>query len=121
MKWWGDLVLDDLDAGLVPKNLIAFLYRADTPDIETNRRVELQSVTAGRGLGISEHHANLHSDLVNEDHHRVRTLDVGGQFAKRLRHEPGLQANMGIAHFAFDLSFWRQCGDRVDNDDVYRR
>ena len=34
-------------------------------------RAELEGVTAGRRFRIAEHHADLHADLIDEDHHAV--------------------------------------------------
>ena len=70
--------------------------------------------------GIAEHHADLHADLVDEDDDRVRALDVAGELAQRLRHEARLQADVRIAHLAFDFGLRRQRRDRVDDDDVDR-
>ena len=70
-----DLVLDDLDLGLVADDLFALLDRADAADVEPHRGVELERVAAGGGLGRAEHHADLHADLVDEDDHRVGLLD----------------------------------------------
>src|SRR5262249_2271844 len=63
-----DLVLHDLDARLAADDLLALLDRADAANVEPHGRVELQRVAAGRGLGVAEHHADLHADLVDEDH-----------------------------------------------------
>src|SRR5450755_185316 len=52
-----DLVLHDLHAGLVADHLFAALDRADATDVDAHRRVELERVAAGGGLGIAEHHA----------------------------------------------------------------
>ena len=70
--------------------------------------------------GTAEHHADLHADLVDEDDHRVRALDVAGQLAQRLRHQARLQADVRIAHVAFDLRLRRQRRDRIDDDHVDR-
>jgi hypothetical protein len=70
------LVLDHLDAGLVADHLVALLDRADAADVEAHRGVELQRVAAGGGLGAAEHHADLHADLVDEDHHAVGALEI---------------------------------------------
>ena len=51
---------------------------------------------------------------------RVRALDVAGELAQRLRHEARLQADVRVAHLAFDLGLGRQRRDRVDDDDVDR-
>src|SRR5690606_8271999 len=91
------LVLDHLDPGLVADDLVAALDGADATDVEAHRGVELERVAAGRGLRAAEHHADLHADLVDEDHQRVGTLDVGGQLAQRLAHQAGLQADVRVA------------------------
>ncbi len=77
-EWRRNLVLDDLDAGFATDHLVAFLDRAGTADIQTHRGVELQSVTTGGGFRAAEHHADLHTDLVDEDDQAVGVLDVTG-------------------------------------------
>src|SRR6478736_2166651 len=62
------LVLDDLDAGAVSDCLGAVLERLDAADVEAHRRVELQRLAAGGGLGRAEEHADLLAQLVDEDH-----------------------------------------------------
>ncbi len=115
-----DLVLDDLDLGLVADDLLALLDRADAADVEPDRGVELEGVAAGGGFGRAEHHADLHPDLVDEDDHGVGLLDRAGELAQRLAHEAGLQAGQRIAHLALDLGLGRERGDRVDDDQVDR-
>ena len=41
-----------------------------------------------------------------------------GELAQRLAHEPGLQADGGVAHLALELGARHERGDRVDDDDV---
>ena len=48
---------------------LALLERADAAHVEAHRGVELERVAARRRLGVAEHHADLHADLVGEDHH----------------------------------------------------
>ena len=43
-----------------------------------------------------------------------------GELAHRLAHEPGLQADVGVADLALDLGAWDQRRHRVDDDDVER-
>ena len=43
-----------------------------------------------------------------------------GQLAQRLGHEAGLQADVGVAHLAFDLGPRRERRHRVDDEDVER-
>src|SRR5690606_1337497 len=115
-----DLVLHDLHAGLVAEHLVALLDRADAANVEPHGRIELQRVAARRRLRAAEHHADLHADLVDEDHEAVRALDVRRELAQRLRHQPRVQADVRIAHLAFDLGLRRQRRDRVDDDHVDR-
>src|SRR5689334_18219972 len=113
-----DLVLDDLDPRLVADDLFTALDRADATDVESHRRIELERVAAGRGLGITEHHADFHPDLVDENDQGVRALDVPGELAQRLAHQPGLQPGQLIAHLALDFRFGNERGDGIDDDDV---
>ncbi len=46
--------------------------------------------------------------------------DGAGELAQRLAHEPGLQADVAVAHFAFDFGAGNQGGHRVDDDHVDR-
>jgi hypothetical protein len=114
------LVLDHLDLGFVADDFFALLDGAGAADVQPHRGVELQRVAAGGGFGAAEHHADLHADLVDEDDHAVGLLDVGGELAQRLAHQPGLQAGQAVAHFAFEFGLGREGGHRVDDDQVDR-
>src|ERR1700704_6570047 len=46
----------------------------------------------GGGCRGAVHDADLHADLVDEDHHRIGAVDRGGELAQRLAHQPRLQA-----------------------------
>src|SRR5207237_3413403 len=69
LEWRRHLVLDHLDPGLVADHLVAVLDRADAADVEPDRGVEFQRLTAGRRLGVARRDADLHADLIAEDHH----------------------------------------------------
>ena len=73
-------------------------------------------VVSGRAV----HHADLHADLVDEDHHGVGAVDRGGELAQRLAHQPRLQAGQGVAHLAFELGARHQRRDRIDHQHVDR-
>ena len=45
---------------------------------------------------------------------------VPGELAHRLRHQPRLQADVGVAHLALDLGAWHERRHRVDHDEVER-
>jgi hypothetical protein len=72
-------------------------------------------VVSGRAV----HHADLVTDLVDEEHDALALVDRGGQLAQRLAHQTGLKAGQAVAHLALDLGARRQGGDGVDHDDVY--
>ena len=112
------LVLDDLDPGPVADHLGAVLERLDPADVQPDRRVELQRLAAGGGLGRAEHHADLLAQLVDEDRRGLGLAEGAGDLAQRLGHQPGLQADVAVAHLALDLGLGHQRGDRVDDDDV---
>ena len=114
------LVLHDLHAGAVADGVFAHLDGAGAADVQAHGGVELQRIAAGGGLRRTEHDADLHADLVDEDDDRVRALDVAGELAQRLRHQSRLQARQRVAHVAFDLGARGQCRHRVDDHQVDR-
>ena len=67
---------------------------------------------------IRSYYADLHADLVDEDHAAVALGDGGGEFAQRLGHQAGLQADVGVPHLPLDLGLGDQGGDRVDDQHV---
>ena len=114
------LVLDDLDAGAVADHVGAVLERLDASDVEPDRGVELERLAAGGGLGRAEHDADLLAQLVDEDRRGAGAVDGAGHLAQRLAHEPGLQADVAVAHLAVDLGAGHERRDGVDDDDVER-
>ena len=114
----GHLVLDDLDAGAVTDDLFAVLDGRDAADVETLGRIELEGVAAGGGFGVAEHHANLHAQLVDEQHAGVGLGEDAGKLAERLAHEAGLESDVVVAHFAVDFGLRYESGHGVDDDDV---
>src|SRR5581483_11070177 len=66
-----DFVLHYLDAGFRTDHLLALLNRTDTADVQPHGSIELQRVAAGGGFRVAEHHADLHSNLVDEDHQSI--------------------------------------------------
>ena len=110
------LVLDDLDAGAVSDRVGAVLQRLDATDVEADRRVELQRLAAGGGLGRAEEDADLLAQLVDEDHRGVGLVETTGELAQRLRHESSLQTHVRVAHLALDLGLGHERGDGVDDD-----
>ncbi|MNN27166.1 hypothetical protein D3C81_1406930 [compost metagenome] len=114
------LVLHHLDAGFATDHLVAFLHRAGAADVQADRGVELQRVAAGGGFRVAEHHADLHADLVDENHQAVGILDVAGDLAQGLGHQTCLQANMGVTHLALDFRLGHQRRHGVDDDHIDR-
>src|SRR4051794_1736414 len=114
------LVLDDLAAGPVADRLAAVLERLDPAHVHPDRRVELQRLATGRGLGRAEHDADLLAELVDEDRRGLGRVERTGDLAQRLRHQPGLQTHVAVTHLALDLGTRDQGGHGVDDDDVER-
>src|SRR4029450_483985 len=113
----GDLVLHDLDADAVADRFDALLERLDAPDVEADRRIELERPAAGRRLGVPEHNADLLPELVREDRDRVGAGQRAWELAQALPHQPGVEPDVTVPHLAFDLGARGQRGDRVDGDD----
>ena len=65
------LVLHNLDTGLVADHLVPVLDRANPANIEADRSIKFKCIAAGRGFRAAEHHADLVTDLVDEDHCRI--------------------------------------------------
>ena len=78
------LVLDNLHAYLVTQYFISIFQRGDAADIQTDRSVELQCVTTGRRLRITEHDADLLTQLVDEDAGRIGLADGSCQLTECL-------------------------------------
>src|SRR3546814_14268169 len=76
--------------------------------------------SAGGRFGIAVHHADLHAELVDEDHHATRAADRAGELAQALRHEARLEADMAVAHLALDLRARHERRDRIDHEHVDR-
>src|SRR6185295_11454250 len=115
-KWRSHLVLDDLHARPASDDVVAILDGGYAADVHPNRGVELQRSAAGGGFRVSEHHADLLAQLVDEDQAALRSRDGAGELAERLRHEARLQAHLRLAHLAFDFRLRHQRRDRVDDD-----
>src|SRR6266478_2806441 len=116
----GHLVLHHLHPGAVPDHLLAVLDGADAPDVEADGGIELERISAGGRLGRAEHHADLHADLVDEDHGCAIAADHRRELAQGLRHEPRLQTHVRVAHLSLDLRLGHQRGHRVDHHQVDR-
>ena len=114
------LVLHYLDAGLVADDLLLVLDLADAADVESDRGVEFERVAAGRRLGIAEHDADLHADLVDEDDHGARFGDGAGELPERLAHQARMEAHMAVAHLAFQFLARHQGRDRIDHQHIDR-
>src|ERR1700760_553344 len=78
-KWRGNLVLHDLHFGSGADHGVAVFDSRDAADIDTYGGVELQRTSAGGGLRIAEHHADLLADLIDEDQAGARLRNCAGQ------------------------------------------
>src|SRR6202521_1743668 len=118
LERWRSLVLRPRPPRLGANHFLTCVDRAGAANIQAHGGVELKRIPPGRGFRIAEHYPDLHADLVDENDQGVRTLDVAGELAQRLRHESRLQAHLRLAHFTFDFGFRHECRDRVDHNHV---
>ena len=68
----------------------------------------------------AKHHPDLFPELVDEDDRRAGVAQGAGDLAQRLRHQPGLETDVAVAHLALDLGPGHQRRHRVDDDEVDR-
>ena len=114
-----NFVFDDFDFGFFTDGaVVAFFNLGAAADIQADGSIEFQGITAGGSLGAAEHDADFHADLVDKNHQRIGFFDVAGELAQRLTHQPRLQADVAVAHIAFDFSFRHQRRHRVDNHHI---
>ena len=114
------LVFHHLDAGLIAHHLVTLFDRAGAANVKAHRRVELEGVTAGGGLGVAEHDADLHANLVDKNHQAVGLLDGAGELAHGLAEQARLQADVGIAHLALDFRPRGERRHRVYHQHIHR-
>jgi hypothetical protein len=117
-KRWGDLVLHHLHPHPAAGRLVAVFDLADAPHIQADGGVKLQRITAGGGFGVAHKHADLLSELVDEDHRRLGLADDAGELAQGLGHEPRLHTHWGIAHLAVDLGLGDQGRHGIHHNDI---
>ena len=100
----GHLVLDHLDARAVAHRLRRHSSGFEYDECRDARRHRTSGLAAGGGFGIAEEHADLFTQLVDEDGGGAGLSQRAGHLAQRLTHESGLQTNMAVSHFAFDFA-----------------
>src|SRR5439155_506739 len=76
------LVLHHLHLGAAADHLVAVLEGAEAADVEPHGGVELERVAARRGLGVAEHDADLHADLVDEGADAAALLALGDELER---------------------------------------
>ncbi len=118
-EWRRHFILDDFYPGSVSDRICSVFQGLDAADIKSNRCIELQRLPAsGRLRNASEHDAYLFPQLINKNSCGLCLVKRAGYFPEGLRHQPGLQANMAVAHLPLNLGARHQRRYRVDDDDV---
>ena len=80
-----DLVLDNFDAGMLSEDILPVLNRCPGADVDTDRRVEFEGVSASGGLGGAEHSSpDFLAKLVDEDADGVGAGDCSCQLSHGL-------------------------------------
>jgi len=106
---WGHFVLDHFHAGSVTHDFRSILDGSDATDVHPYGGVKLErTATCGR-FRAAEHHADLHTNLVDEDQDRLRAVDGPGQLPKSLTHQTSLKPDMTVAHVPFNLCPRNKC------------
>ena len=105
---------------MITDHLTALLDRLNTAHIHADGGIELQRTATGSRLRIAEHHADLLTQLVDEDDTAVGLADDTGQLTQRLGHKTCLQAYVGVSHLTVNLSLRNQGCNGVHDDNVYR-
>ena len=113
-----NLVLYDLALGAVADYLAAVLDRLAAAHLDTHGGVELQRASAGSGLGVAVHYADLLAYLVDEYCNGVGVADYSGELSHRLGHQSRLHAYVSVAHVAVYLRLGGHSRNRVEDDDV---
>ena len=98
------LIFHNLHAGFGTVDFFALFQRVLAADIDTHGAVELQGIAARRDFGAAVSDADLHTDLVNEDHKGLCLRDRSGELTQSLTHQTGLQAGKRFTHIAFDFA-----------------
>src|SRR5699024_7541809 len=96
----------------------AVLKGLDTADVTTHRSVELQCLTTSGGFRRTEHHADLLTQLVNEDSRGAGVVQCTGHLTQCLGHQTSLETHLRVTLFTFNLGLWRQRRHRATNDTV---
>lgn len=89
-----NLVFCNLYTHMIAYDIVAVLDGSYATNVQTHGAVELQSVATRCCFGVSEHHANLFAQLIDEDTASVCLADGRCQLAQSLAHEARLQANV---------------------------
>ena len=105
-------------AGAVADHLGAVFQRLYAAHIDTDGGVVLQRQTAGGGLGVAVHDADLLTQLVYEDNGAVIFAYRTGQTAHGLRHQSRQRADDSVADLALKLNAGDERGDGVDDQHV---
>ena len=77
-------VLRYLNLGAVAHHPVSILDCPDSPDIQPQGGIELEGPAAGCRFGTAKHHADLFTNLVDEDEAGIRLKNYGRELAKRL-------------------------------------
>ncbi len=95
---------------VVADDLVAFLDRTGAADVEARPRRRTSSALPPVVVsGDAVHHADLHADLVDEDHAWCWDLLMEAvSLRSAWRHQARLQARQAVAHLAFEFGAGHQ-------------
>ena len=117
-EWGGNLILHDLNLGAVTDDIFTIFNLTDTANIDTDGSIELQSVTTSGSFRVTEHHTNLHTNLVDENDSGLGLRYNGSELTHGLGHQTSLKTHLSITHIAINFSLRHKGSNRVDHDEI---
>ena len=97
---------------------LAVLDLIGLADIKAKGRIKLQRISARCRFRVAEHDTDFHPDLVDEYQDGIAAIENTGEFPHGLRHESGLQADVGVTDIAVNFGPRDQGRNRVDDNHV---
>src|SRR6185436_21014950 len=97
-KWCSHFVFNYFYSSAATYNFLTFFDLGNLADVESDRSIEFKCLTARGSLRITEHDADLHADLVNEDNTGFGASYDGSELTERLGHKASLFTHMVSTH-----------------------
>ena len=97
----------------------AHLQGLHLADVDAHGGVELQGAAAGGHFRVAVGHADLLTELVDEDDDAVGLGDAACQLPQRLAHQSRVKPHKALAHLALNFRTGHQSGHRVHYHQIH--